>query len=158
MKTRDHLVAVTATALLGAAGLGIGASATSSPSLMSRNDYQSLKSRSAKTTEDDFGVCESMKPVARGECLAEARANESVQLAELEVRYRGTVAAANNVHLARIDAAYRVARSKCFVMSGGERDNCLIAAHAQKAHARMQAYAEMNEAPVMARNDGRHEG
>ncbi|QJR14325.1 hypothetical protein [Usitatibacter palustris] len=158
MKQRTVLIAITAAGLLGAAGLGIGASATSEPSLMSRSDYQSLRDAIAKTTADDFAACETMKPVARGECLAEARASESVQLAELEVRYRGTVSAANNVHLARIDAAYQVARSKCFLLSGAGRDNCLIAAHAQKAHARMQAHAEINEAPVVARTHDRREG
>ena len=143
--------AIAAATLLGVAGLGIGASITSTPSLMAKADYVALKEAIVRSIEDDLDTCKPMAALARSECVAELRADEAVQLAELEVRYRGTVAAAREAQLARIDAAYRAERAKCIAKGGAERDSCLIAAHARKAHERMELRDGVHDASLMAR-------
>ena len=147
------VVGLTTAALLGATGAGIGASVTSQPSLLSVEDYSALKTAINKVLDDEESACQALRPAARLECLAEVQSTANVQLAELEARYRGTVNAARKAQLVRIDAAYTMARAKCFGLAGFDRDSCIVAAHAQKAHARMQIHAENHPAPKLAQAD-----
>lgn len=141
MKQRTILIALTAATLLGAAGVGIGASVTSQPSLMTQSDYESLRAAVAKVGEDDEKACEALQPLRRQACLAEVRAATAVHFAELETKYRGTVKSAHALQLARIDAAYTKSRGRCVDMDTYKRDSCVVAAHAERAKAKVAAHA-----------------
>ncbi len=136
------MISMGALALAGATALGIGASVSSTPSLMARTDYDTLMAAIATEAQDLHLSCDSLRGADRHVCQAETRAREQVLVAELEARYRGTVAAARDANLTRIRAKYEVDRSRCFAHAGFKRDNCVVAAHAEKARSLMAFKAE----------------
>jgi hypothetical protein len=136
------MISMGAVALAGATAFGIGASVSSTPSMMSRGDYESLKVAITLEAQDLQMACDSQRGADRHLCQAETRAREQVLLAELEARYRGTFAAAREAGFTRVRAKYDVDRSKCFAYAGARRDNCVIAAHAERARALMAIKAE----------------
>jgi len=142
MRQVRMLVTLTAVALFGATTFGIGASVTSTPSLMSRGDYEALKVAIAMEADDLMLACDSLRGAERHVCQAETRARETTLLAELEARYRGTFLAVREAHLAAIRARHEVERSKCFALGGTQRDNCVVTAHAERARALMTLKAE----------------
>ena len=136
------MIAMGVLALTGATALGIGASVSSTPSMMTRADYEAYILAIATETQDLQSSCDSLRGTDRHVCQAETRAREQVLLAELEARYRGTFAAAREAGFTRIRAKYEIDRSKCFAYAGVKRDNCVIAAHAERARALMAIKAE----------------
>jgi len=136
------LMSTGAVALIGATGFGIGASVSSTPSMMSRADYESTRTAISVEAAELQLACDGLRSAERHLCQAETRARESVLVADLEARYRGTVTAAREANFARIRAKYDVDRSRCFAYAGIKRDDCVIAAHAERARALMAIKAE----------------
>ena len=142
MKQVRMMISMGALALTGATAFQIGASVSSAPSLMTRGDYETLKVAIATEAQDLQLSCDALRGGERQVCHAESRAREEVLLAELEARYRGTFAAARDATMVRIRAKYDVDRSRCFAYAGFKRDNCVVAAHAEKARSLMAMKAE----------------
>ena len=135
---RVQLMVLMATATLTAAtAFGIGSKVHSTPSLMTNTDYRALKSAIISETADLQLACAALRGPDSHICRAENVASERVMLAELEARYRGTFRASREAVLARIASRFDVERSKCFLVAGYNRDNCIVAAHAGKSRALM---------------------
>lgn len=73
--------------------LHFAASVDTPPSLMSRTDHAVELRAIHDGTRLALARCRSVDPSERAVCRAEARANERIAVAALEVRYRGTFAA-----------------------------------------------------------------
>jgi len=137
-----HRMFLMATALTAATTVGIGATVTTTPSLMSRDDYVALKRAITAETTDLQLACGSIRGPDSHICRAENVASERVMLAELDARYKGTFRASHDAVLARIASRFDVERSRCVLLAGFQRDNCVIAAHAEKSRALMAVKAE----------------
>ena len=133
---------VMATALTAATTVGIGATVSTTPSLMSPDDYFALKRAITTETADLQLACGSIRGPDSHICRTENVASERVMLAELEARYKGTFRASREAVMARIASRFDVERSKCILVTGFQRDNCVIAAHAEKSRALMAIKAE----------------
>ena len=142
MRQIGMMLSIAALALAGATAFGIGASVTSTPSLMTRGDYEGLRLAITLEAQDLQVACDARRAAERHVCQAESRAREQVLLAELEARYLGTFATSREATLTRIRAKYDVDRSKCFAYSGFKRDDCVVAAHAERARSLMTIKAE----------------
>jgi len=123
------LLAVTASV----AAMGIGAAVDSPRTLMSRDDYRDAQRGIEAATRAALGQCRSEQVAARELCKAKARADERVRKAELQSQYYGTVAAAEEVQVARVKAKYDVARAECGARPSDARLDCLRSAREARA-------------------------
>jgi len=137
-----HRMILMAGVLTAATTVGIGATVSTTPSLMSPGDYQALKRAITAETGDLQLACASLRGPDSHVCRAENVASERVMLAELDARYKGTFRATRDAVLARITSRFEVERSKCFLVTGFQRDNCIVAAHAEKSKSLMAVKAE----------------
>ena len=124
---------------LPSAALGIGAAVDTPATLMSRGDYAQGKKAIEGETRLAFARCRGESGSARDICKAEVRAAERVKMADLQARYHGTVAAAEDARLARAKAQFEVARARCGVQSGEARVDCLRSAREDRTRALEQA-------------------
>ena len=126
-------------ALISLAALGIGASIDAPRSLMAREDYDQARRAIEAQASAALVQCGPHEGRDKDICKAQARGQERVSKAELDARYRGTVAAEANARLARAKAQYDLARAKCAHRLGEEKFVCLKAARADKARALAEA-------------------
>jgi hypothetical protein len=141
MKRTTLYATLTAALLVSATAWGISAAVDSPRSLMAPSDYNAAKSVIESDTRAAIGRCRDDDSQARELCKAQARADERVRKAELEARYRGTVAAAENVKIERAKARYEVARVKCGSEHGEHKLSCMRSAREGKSR-------ELTEAKV----------
>jgi hypothetical protein len=120
--------------LFSAAAFGLSFAVDTPRTLMARSDYVSARQAIESDARAAFGRCRAEPSSGRDVCRAEVRANERVAKADLDARYHGTVAAANDAKLARARARFEVARARCNALESGERLQCLQAARAEEAH------------------------
>jgi len=123
------------------AAVGIGASLESPRSLMTRQDYAEAQKAADSETRSALAQCRSLEGAAKALCRATARADEHVRKAELEARYRGTVESESEVRLAKVRAAFDVARARCNERTGEARSTCLTSARTERARALAEARA-----------------
>ena len=129
---RAILVALgTGAIITSAAAIGIGAARETPRGAMSASEYH-----------------EALAAIERETCRAQAVADEMVQVADLEERFRRNEDAARRAQRARIEARYQVARARCAAARGFERDQCYIAAHAARGRALLES-----QDPYSARAD-----
>jgi hypothetical protein len=102
---------------------------------MSPADYSVAKRAIESDMHAALSKCRDQEGQARDICKAEARADERVRKADLEARYRGTVAAAADARLARAKAQFDIAKVRCGDQRGDEKLSCLRSARAEKAKA-----------------------
>lgn len=114
------------------AAVGIGAAVDSPRTLMSPAHYAVLKKAVEAETRLALAACRPLGGAQRDVCKAQARADERVKRADLQARYHGTVAAAEDAREARVKAHYDVARARCSGQSGEERMECLRAAREER--------------------------
>ncbi len=129
---------------LSVAALGIGAAFDSPRTLMSRADYSAARKSIDAETRMAFAPCRTETGGARDICKAEARAAERIKLADLQARYLGTVAAADDARAARARGHFDVAKAHCVVQAGDAmRSECLRSARDDRSR-------EMAEAKKLA--------
>ena len=124
-----------ASLLFSAAAFGLSFAVDSPRTLMSRSDYALARQAIAAESRAALGQCRGVESAAREICRAQARAVERVHRAELDARYRGTVAAAADVRVARAKADFEVARARCNVLDSAQRGQCLQLARTAEARA-----------------------
>lgn len=124
-----------ASLLFSAAAFGLSFAVDSPRTLMSRSDYALARQAIETESRAAFGQCRGVGAAAREICRAQARAVERVHRAELDARYRGTVAAAADVRVARAKGDFEVARARCNALDSVERGPCLQAARGTEAKA-----------------------
>jgi len=139
---RAILVALgTGVVITSAAAIGITASLEPDPKTMTRAEYAAALQRLEAMRAQNQVRCGSMDAADAGLCLAQLRADDRVKSADLEAAFRRTEHAARDAQRARIDARYEVDRAKCESVKGVRKDRCLIAAHATKGRALLEAAA-----------------
>jgi hypothetical protein len=146
---RAILVALgTGAIITSAAAIGIGASRETPQGALSPSEYRAALAAIERSRPERAGACDVLAGVPRETCRAQAVADEIVQVADIEERFRRTQDAARGAQRARIEARYQVARARCAAVKGFERDQCYIATHA----ARGRALLEIQD-PYSARAD-----
>jgi len=123
------------------AAVGIGASLESPRSLMTRQDYADARQVMDSQTRSALAQCRPLEGAAKTLCRATANADERIRRAELEARYRGTVESESEVRLAKVRAAFDVARARCNERMGEARSVCLTSARTERARALADARA-----------------
>jgi hypothetical protein len=75
------------------------------------------------------------------QALTRAGYGEVVRLADIEDSYRRSRESSRALQRAHIETRYLVDRAKCLEQGGLKRDNCLVATHAAKGRALLEAAA-----------------
>ena len=146
---RAILVALgTGAIITSAAAIGIGAAREAPQGAMSAAEYHAALAAIERDRPNRAGACETLPSAQRETCRAQALADEIVQVADLEQRFRRTEDAARGAQRARIEARYQVASARCAAVRGFERDQCYIAAHAARGRALLES-----QDPYSARTD-----
>jgi hypothetical protein len=101
--------------------------------------YIAARAQVATDREEADALCEPLAGHSREICRVESEGRAATRLAELEATYRGTHDAARVAQRARIEARYNLARARCAPLGGYARDQCLVAAHALKGRALLEA-------------------
>lgn len=101
-----------ASLLAAAMAAGIGAGMESPRTLMTPHDYVEARKALEAETRFALGECRKLEGLEKLVCRAQARGEDRVRKAQLEARYRGTVAAEAHVDAARAKARYELARAK----------------------------------------------
>ena len=124
---------------LSVGAFGLSAAVDSPRTLMSRTDYNAARKAIEAETRVAFGQCRALAGTDRDVCKAEIRANERVKVADLQARYYGTVAAAEEARMAHARAGFDVAKARCDSQAGSSRASCMKAARDDRARALAQA-------------------
>jgi hypothetical protein len=127
--------------ITGAAAISIGAVVSEKASPIGRIEYQAALAGIEAARPQVMARCERAAPSEREACRAGAEADEALRVAQLDAGLRGTQSSARNVQRTRIEARYQVERTKCAALGGARRDGCLIAAHALRGRALLEAAA-----------------
>lgn len=139
---RAILVALgTGAVITSAAALGIGVALGPESQSLGRAQYDAAMAEIEAVRADSLARCDEAKGNGRELCRAQAGATEMVRVADLEASYRRTQDSARNAQRARIEARYQVERASCATLGGLKRDRCLIAAHAMRGRALLEAAA-----------------
>jgi len=108
---------------------------------LSRLEYKDAVVRLNARRGNALARCDAAQAAVREVCRVEANAQATIRVADLDERLRPDARSARAVQRARIDARYQVARARCQVLGGLQRDKCLISAHAARGRALLQAQA-----------------
>lgn len=135
MKTSTFCFTFAFAGLLSLAALGIGAAVDMPATLMSRADYRVAERALEKQARLEMAGCRDQRGIERDLCRARVRAEARVRLADLQARYHGTIAAAEEARMARVRAGYDVARARCRAHPYEERMACMRAAREDRARA-----------------------
>src|SRR5258705_12136270 len=124
MKNTTLFATLAGALLVSATAFGISAAVDSPRSLMSPSDYSVAKKAIEADVHAAMSKCRDQDGRSRDICKAEARADEMVRKADLEAKYRGTVAAGAEARLARAKAQYEVAKTRCADERSADRLSC----------------------------------
>jgi hypothetical protein len=119
---------------------------------MSKDQHKSEKQRIEQDGKAAREKCKDMKGNAKDICMAEAKGQEKVAKAELELKQKDTPKNRYDVAAAKADADYNVAKEKCDDMKGKDKDACQKDAKTARDNTKKQAKAERESA------DGKKDG
>ena len=107
------LVLALVLSLTAALGIAAAVNTNSPPSLMTRADYLAALRDSRDAGRLALGGCRELAGAEeRAVCRAQARADERVTAAQLEVKYRGTVAAQARARAVQARAEHSIAEAR----------------------------------------------
>ena len=109
---------------------------------MSKDQVKAEKDRIASEYKANKEKCKDMKGNAKDICMAEAKGQEKVAKAELELKQKDTPKNHQKVAEAKADADYGVAKEKCDDMKGKEKSQCEKDAKAARDAAKKAAKSE----------------
>ena len=99
--------------LTGALGIAAAVSTNSPPSLMSRADYLAALREAREAGRLALGNCRQPAGAEeRAVCRAQARADERITVAQLEAKYRGTIAAQARARAVQSRAGHSIAEAR----------------------------------------------
>ena len=142
MKTRNLNVIALAVGLMFSAG----AMAQS----MSKNDYKAGKDKITAEYKLAKASCASLSGNPKDICMAGAKGNEKVALAELEAGYRPTAETRFRARVARAEAGYRAAKERCDDLAGNAKDVCVKEAKSAETAAMADAKVQMKTSDANA--------
>jgi len=109
---------------------------------MSKDQVKTEKDRISSEAKAAKDKCKDMKGNAKDICMAEAKGNEKLAKAELELKQKDTPKNRQDVAVAKADLEYEVAKEKCDDMKGKEKNACQKDAKAARDQAKKQAKAD----------------
>ena len=109
---------------------------------MSKDQVKAEKERIAADYKAAKEKCKDLKGNAKDICMAEAKGNEKVAKADLDVKQKDTPKARYNLAVAKSDMEYHVAKEKCDDMKGKDKKACEKDAKAAHDQAKKQAKTE----------------
>lgn len=118
---------------------------------MSKESYDSAKSRIAADYKSEIQRCSSLSGNAKDICKAEVKGKENTAKADAYAAYKGTDKAATDAMIARADADYAVAKERCDDQAGNPKSVCLKEAKA--AHTKAKVDAKTNRKVSELRKD-----
>jgi hypothetical protein len=139
VKKTTFVLAAFLAVFLSVGAFGLSAAVDSPRTLMSRTDYNAGRKAIEAETRVAFGRCRALTGIDRDVCKAETRATERVKVADLQARYYGTVAAAEEARMTHARASFDVAKARCDGQTGNSRADCMKAARDDRARALAQA-------------------
>jgi len=98
-------------------------------------EYETGKTRISADYKVDKAACSAKAGNAKDICIEESKAKEKIAFAELEYAYTGKAKDAHKASVAKVEAAYSVAKEKCEDKSGNVKDVCVKEAKAVQAKA-----------------------
>jgi hypothetical protein len=113
---------------------------------MSKDQVKAEKDRIASEAKAAKDKCKDMKGNAKDMCMAEAKGNEKIAKAELDVKQNDTPKARYNLAVAKSEKDYHVAKEKCDDMKGKDKKACEKDAKAAHDDAKKQAKADRDAA------------
>lgn len=113
---------------------------------MSKDQVKAEKDRIASEAKAAKDKCKDMKGNAKDICMAEAKGNEKMAKAELDVKQNDTPKARYNLAVAKSDMEYHVAKEKCDDMKGKDKKACEKDAKAAHDQAKKQAKTDRDAA------------
>lgn len=123
--------------------LGLAFSTGAMAQGMSDHSYQAAKDNIAAEHKRDKAHCDPLAGNIKDICMVEAQGNENIAKAELEELHKNTAKNHYDVHAARAEAAYAVAREKCDDRAGNAKDVCLKEAKAVETRDKANAETRM---------------
>ncbi len=123
--------------------LGLAFSAGAMAQNMSKSEYQTAKNQIEAEHKSDAANCGSHADNAKDICMAEAKGKEKIAKAELNARRKNSAKNHYDVHAAKAEAAYAVAKQKCDEKSGNDRDVCVKEAKVVETRAKADAKTRM---------------
>jgi hypothetical protein len=117
---------------------------------VSKDDYLSVKDKIAADYKLAKASCDSLSGNPNDICMAGAKGNEKVALAELEAIYKSTSESRYQAHVARADAEYELAKERCDDRAGNTKDVCMKEAKSAETAAKADATAQMKTADANA--------
>ena len=109
---------------------------------LSKDQVKAEKDRISSEYKANKEKCKDMKGNAKDICMAEAKGQEKVAKAELELKQKDTPKNHQKVAEAKADADYGVAKEKCDDMKGKEKSACEKDAKAAHKSAKKAAKSE----------------
>jgi len=125
-----------------AIAISLSISATAYAGLLVKDEITREQNRISENFRLDRQVCASRSGNAKAICLAEAKANEKVALADLEARDKGTAKARQDALIVRAETGYDVAKQRCEDFAGNAKDVCRTDAQAALTKAKADATLE----------------
>lgn len=98
--------------------------------------------------------CDALAGQPKDVCLAEARADRRIRKAEVAARGQGTIKGWYDAKIARAEAEFGVAKERCGVHAGADRETCVADARQREARVKDEARRARDEAETKT-GDGR---
>ena len=117
---------------------------------VSKDDYLSVKDKIAADYKLAKASCDSLSGNPNDICMAGAKGNEKVALAELEAGYKPTPENRYQARVVRADAEYELAKERCDDRAGNTKDVCMKEAMSAETAAKADAKAQMKTADANA--------
>ena len=106
---------------------------------MSKTEYKASKDKITADYKSAKASCDVLAGNAKDICVEEAKGNEKVAKADLELRQTGKEKDQYNLRIAKADAVYAVAKEKCDDKAGNVKDVCVKEAKAEHEKAKSDA-------------------
>ena len=116
-------------------------------------DYKAQKTAIAARYTTENAACKVLSGNVRDICSEEAKGHEKIAKAQLEADYQPSDKRQFEVHMAKADAAYAVAKEKCDDTAGNIKDVCRK--EATRAHVIAKANAKLIETTLDANTEAR---
>jgi hypothetical protein len=117
---------------------------------MSKNDYMAGKDKITAEYKLAKAGCASLSGNPSDICMAGAKGDEKVAMAELEAGYKPTPDARYQALVARAEADYGVAKERCDDRAGNTKDVCMKEAKSAETAAKADAKAQMKTSDANA--------
>ncbi len=117
---------------------------------LSKSDYKAGKNKISAEYKLAKAGCDSLSGNPSEICMAGAKGNERVALAELEAGYKPTPETRYQARVARAEADYDVAKERCDDRAGNTKDVCLKEAKSAEIAVKSDAKAQMKTSEANA--------